>query len=291
MTAPMGDEQMPQNWMITGVSSGLGRAFAQAALEAGHRVVGTVRSEADGAAFEARRPGAALARILDVADDTSTRRVVEEVESSVGPLDVVIANAGYGSEGTFEETPLSEVRRQFEVNVFGAMSTLQAALPGMRRRRRGHLMAVTSMGGLMAVPGMSAYCGSKFALEGVLEALGKEVAQFGIHVTAIEPGSFRTDWAGRSMTRTPRTIDDYDELFEPIRAARRQAHGNQLGDPALAGQALVRIAALDQPPAHLVLGSDALRLIRAARTAVDDEIRAWEALSRTTDFPDGAQLP
>ncbi|MGX7763400.1 oxidoreductase [Streptomyces angustmyceticus] len=279
-----------QNWLITGVSTGLGRAFAQAALAAGHTVVGTVRSEADLRAFEGLKPGCARGRILDVTDDHAVSDVITEVERGVGPLDVVIANAGYGLEGTFEETPLAEVRRQFEINVFGAVATLQAALPHMRRRRRGHLMAVTSMGGLMAVPGMSAYCGSKFALEGILEALGKEVAQFGIHVTAIEPGSFRTDWAGRSMTRAARTIDDYDELFDPLREARQKASGNQLGNPAKAGEAVVRIASVDQPPAHLVLGSDALRLVTAARTAVDEDIRAWETLSRTTDFDEGAQL-
>ncbi|MFJ6791015.1 oxidoreductase [Streptomyces angustmyceticus] len=279
-----------QNWLITGVSTGLGRAFAQAALAAGHTVVGTVRSEADLRAFEGLKPGCARGRILDVTDDHAVSDVVTEVERGVGPLDVVIANAGYGLEGTFEETPLAEVRRQFEINVFGAVATLQAALPHMRRRRRGHLMAVTSMGGLMAVPGMSAYCGSKFALEGILEALGKEVAQFGIHVTAIEPGSFRTDWAGRSMTRAARTIDDYDELFDPLREARQKASGNQLGNPAKAGEAVVRIASVDQPPAHLVLGSDALRLVTAARTAVDEDIRTWETLSRTTDFDEGAQL-
>ncbi|WP_435243272.1 oxidoreductase [Streptomyces cucumeris] len=279
-----------QNWLITGVSTGLGRAFAQAALAADHTVVGTVRSEEDLRAFEGLKPGYARGRILDVTDDRAVSDVITEVERGVGPLDVVIANAGYGLEGTFEETPLAEVRRQFEINVFGAVATLQAALPHMRRRRRGHLMAVTSMGGLMAVPGMSAYCGSKFALEGILEALGKEVAQFGIHVTAIEPGSFRTDWAGRSMTRAARTIDDYDELFDPIREARRKASGNQLGNPAKAGEAVVRIASVDQPPAHLVLGSDALRLVTTARTAVDEDIRAWETLSRTTDFDEGAQL-
>ncbi len=279
-----------QNWLITGVSTGLGRAFAQSALTAGHTVVGSVRSEEDLRAFEALKPGYAHGRVLDVTDDAAVASVITEVEQSVGPLDVVVANAGYGLEGTFEETPLADVRRQFEVNVFGAMATLQAALPHMRRRRRGHLIAVTSMGGLMAVPGMSAYCGSKFALEGILEALGKEVAQFGIHVTAIEPGSFRTDWAGRSMTRTARSIDDYDELFTPIREARQKASGNQLGNPTKAGDALVHIASVDQPPAHLLLGSDALRLVTAARTAVDEDIHAWEPLSRTTDFAEGAQL-
>lgn len=279
-----------QKWLITGVSSGLGRAFAQAALDREHIVVGTVRTEEDLRAFEELAPGFAHGRILDVTDDDAVRQVVDEVEQNVGALDVVIANAGYGLEGVFEETPLKEVRRQFEVNVFGAMATLQAALPHMRRRRRGHLMAVTSMGGLMAVPGMSAYCGSKFALEGVLEALGKEVAQFGIHVTAIEPGSFRTEWAGRSMTRAPHVIAAYDELFLPIREARQKASGNQLGNPAKAGEAVVHIASLERPPAHLVLGSDALRLVGAARRAVDEDIRAWEELSRTTDSPEGAQL-
>ncbi|MEV4569998.1 oxidoreductase [Nonomuraea sp. NPDC049419] len=279
-----------QKWLITGVSSGLGRAIAQAALAAGHIVTGTVRSEADLRAFEELEPGRAHGRILDVTDDEAVTRVFADVEQHVGPLDVVIANAGYGLEGTFEETPLAEVRRQFEVNVFGAVATLRAALPYMRQRRRGHLMAVTSMAGMMTVPGMSAYCGSKWAMEGILASLGQEVEQFGIHVTAIEPGSFRTDWAGRSMTRAEHFIEDYDELFMPIRQRRLKASGNQLGDPAKAGEAVVHIASIEEPPAHLVLGSDALRLIAAQRAAVEEDIRAWEALSRTTDFPEGAQL-
>ncbi|WP_413797995.1 oxidoreductase [Streptomyces iranensis] len=279
-----------KTFLITGVSSGLGRAFAEGALDAGHTVVGTVRREADREAFEALAPGRAHARRLDVTDDVAVRTVVDEVEAAVGPLDVAIANAGYGLEGIFEETPLSEVRAQFETNVFGAAATLQAVLPHMRRRRAGHLMAVTSMGGLMAVPGMSAYCGSKFALEGMLESIRKEVAAFGIHVTAVEPGSFRTDWAGRSMTRAERTIADYDALFTPIREARMAASGNQLGDPQRAAEALLHILDAPEPPGHLVLGSDALRLVAAARQAVDDDIRGWEKLSRTTDFPDGAQI-
>jgi len=276
--------------LITGVSSGLGRAFATAALDAGDQVIGTVRRPDDAAAFEALAPGRARARSLDVTDDEAVVRTIASVEATVGPIDVVIANAGYGVEGVFEETPLSNVRAQFATNVFGVAATLQAALPYMRRRRAGHLMAVTSMGGLMAVPGMSAYCASKFAVEGLLESLRKEVAAFGIHVTAIEPGSFRTDWAGRSMTRADRTIADYDELFDPIRAARIEASGNQLGDPAKAAAAVMSILDVADPPGHLVLGSDALRLISAARTAVDADIRNWEELSRSTDFADGAQL-
>lgn len=275
--------------LITGVSSGLGRAFAEGALAAGHTVVGTVRRQADLAAFEALA-ATAHGRLLDVTDESAVFDTVEDVESTVGPIDVVIANAGYGLEGVFEETALSELRAQFDTNVFGVAATLQAALPYMRERRRGHLMAVTSMGGLMAPAGLTAYCGSKFALEGMLESLAKEVAPLGIHVTAIEPGSFRTDWAGRSMRRADRTIADYDEIFAPIREARLQASGNQLGDPAKAADAVLQVLDSADPPRHLVLGSDALRLIRAAREAVDVEIDKWESLSRTTDFADGHQI-
>jgi NAD(P)-dependent dehydrogenase (short-subunit alcohol dehydrogenase family) len=278
-----------KTFLITGVSSGLGRAFAAGALKAGHTVVGTVRRRVDLDAFEALAPNA-HGRLLDVTDEKAVFATVKDVESTVGPIDVVIANAGYGLEGIFEETPLSQLRAQFETNVFGVAATLQAVLPYMRERRSGHLMAVTSMGGLMAPAGLTAYCGSKFALEGLLESLGKEVAGFGIHVTAIEPGSFRTDWAGRSMRRVDRSIADYDDVFTPIREARIQASGNQLGDPAKAAAAVLHVLDSTDPPRHLVLGSDALRLIRAARQTVDQEIDKWESLSRTTDFPDGCQI-
>ncbi|MEU8707993.1 oxidoreductase [Streptomyces sp. NPDC048565] len=277
--------------LVTGVSSGLGRAFAAAALDAGHTVVGTVRKEADAEAFTALHPERAHARLLDVTDDVAVLAVTREVEKTVGPVDVLIANAGYGLEGTFEETPLPELRAQFDVNVFGAAATVQAVLPYMRERRRGHILAVTSMGGLASFPGVSAYCGSKYALEGILEAVGKEVSGFGIHVTAIEPGSFRTDWAGRSMVRAPRTIPDYDELFEPIRAARQTASGQQLGNPAKAAAALLRILDEPNPPAHLVLGADALRLVRAGRDAIDRELDTWEDLTLSTDYTPADDAP
>ncbi|MFI6864691.1 oxidoreductase [Streptomyces sp. NPDC050421] len=269
--------------LITGVSSGLGRAFATTALDAGHTVVGTVRKDADATAFTALHQERAHARILDVTDDDAVITTIAEIEKTVGSIDVLIANAGYGLEGTFEETPLADLRAQFDVNVFGAAATVQAVLPFMRARRRGHVLAVTSMGGLASFPGVSGYCGSKYALEGILEAIGKEVAGFGIHVTAIEPGSFRTDWAGRSMVRAPRSIPDYDDLFEPIRAARQAASGNQLGIPTKAATALLRILDTPNPPAHLVLGSDALRLVRAGRAAVESDLDTWEDLTLSTD--------
>ena len=279
-----------KTFLITGVSSGLGRAFARGALEAGHTVVGTVRREDDLVAFEALAPGRAHARLLDVTDDEAVFALVRDVEAGVGAIDVLIANAGYGHEGVFEESPLAELRAQFATNVFGVAATVQAVLPFMRRRRSGHVFAVSSMGGLMTVPGLAFYCGSKYAVEGILETVGKEVAGFGVHVTLIEPGSFRTDWAGRSMVRTERSVPDYDELFGPIRAARQAASGNQLGDPAKAAAAVLAVIESPEPPSHLVLGSDALRLVAAGRSAVDAEIGKWAELSRSTDFPDGHRL-
>jgi NAD(P)-dependent dehydrogenase (short-subunit alcohol dehydrogenase family) len=270
-------------FLITGVSTGLGRAFAEGALAAGHTVVGTVRGDDAAKAFEAIGERA-HARILDVTDDQAVFDTVAEVEATVGPIDVLIANAGYGHEGIFEESSMAELRRQFDVNVFGAVATIKAVLPGMRQRRSGHIFAVSSMGGLITFPGLAFYHGSKYALEGIVETVGKEVAGFGIHVTVVEPGGFRTDWAGRSMVRTPRSIPDYDELFEPMRARREANSGHQIGDPHKAAAAILEVIAAPQPPAHLVLGSDALQLVAAGRAAVDADISTWESLSRSTDF-------
>ncbi|HEX7301911.1 oxidoreductase [Lentzea sp.] len=279
-----------RTFLITGVSGGLGRAFARGALAAGHTVVGTVRKDDDLRKFEALAPGRAHARQLDVTDDAAVLAVVGEVERTVGPIDVLIANAGYGHEGVFEESSMAELRAQFDANVFGVAATVHAVLPGMRERRSGHVLAVSSMGGLMGVPGLSYYCASKYAVVGLLESLAKEVAGLGVRVTVVEPGSFRTDWAGGSMVRSERSIADYDELFDPIRAARRAASGHQLGDPAKAAQAVLEVVDAEKPPVHLLLGSDALRLVGNSRAAVDADIAAWEELSRSTDFPDGHRI-
>jgi len=269
--------------LITGVSSGFGRALAEEALAAGHRVVGTVRSEQARNAFEALAPGKSVGRVLDVTDFEAIDGVVAEIEATVGPIDVLVNNAGYGHEGVMEESPLDEMRRQFDVNVFGAVAMMKAVIPGMRKRRRGHIVNITSMGGFITMPGITYYCGSKFALEGISEALDKEVRALGIFVTAVAPGSFRTDWAGRSMIRTPRSIPDYDPLFDPIRQAREAKSGKQLGDPVKAARAMLSAIGSDNPPAHLLLGSDALGLVREKLSAIGGEIDAWEAVSRSTD--------
>jgi NAD(P)-dependent dehydrogenase (short-subunit alcohol dehydrogenase family) len=269
--------------LITGVSSGFGRALAQEAVAAGHRVVGTVRSGQARRDFEALAPQRVSAWILDVTDFAAIDGVVEQIEATVGPVDVLVNNAGYGHEGVMEESPLAEMRRQFDVNVFGAVAMMKAVLPYMRERRRGHILNITSMGGFITMPGIAYYCGSKFALEGISEVLGKEVKPFGIAVTAVAPGSFRTDWAGRSMTRTPRSIADYDALFDPIRHAREKKSGKQLGDPAKAARAMLAVIASDAPPAHLILGSDALGLVRTKLSELADEITTWEAITRSTN--------
>ncbi|MBR7898184.1 short-chain dehydrogenase/reductase [Burkholderia multivorans] len=269
--------------LITGVSSGFGRALAQAALEAGHTVVGTVRSEQAAREFEALGAPRAIARVLDVTDFDAIDGVVAEIDRTVGAIDVLVNNAGYGHEGVMEESPLSELRRQFDVNVFGAVAMMKAVLPFMRMRRRGHIVNITSMGGHITMPGLTYYCGSKFALEGISDALRQEVAPLGIAVTAVAPGSFRTDWAGRSMVRTPRSIADYDGLFDPVRAARVARSGKQPGDPHKAARAILAVLAAEQPPAHLLLGSDALGLVTQRLSAWQDEIRAWEALTVSTD--------
>ncbi|ARO28445.1 short-chain dehydrogenase protein [Rhizobium sp. NXC14] len=273
-----------KQWLITGVSSGLGRAFAEAAIAKGYRVVGTVRNIEAARRFENLAPGRAIAVQLDVADVEAIEPVVMHIEKSLGPVDVLINNAGYGHEGTLEESPIEEMRRQFEVNVFGAVGMMKAVLPFMRRRRAGHIINITSMGGFITMPGIAYYCGSKFALEGVSEVLAKEVKDFGISVTAVAPGSFRTDWAGRSMVRSGRNIADYDALFDPIRRAREEKNGKQPGDPRKAAAAVMALVEAEKPPVHLVLGADALSLIRDKLKSLSAEIDAWENLTLSTDF-------
>ena len=271
--------------IITGTSSGLGRAFAQALLEAGFKVVGTVRKPEAALEFEQLKPGDAFARILDVTEAPERlASVVEEIEQSVGPVYALINNAGYGHEGTLEESSMEELRQQFEVNVFGAVAMMKAVLPNMRARREGRILNVTSMGGLMTMPGLSYYHGSKFALEGISSSLAKEVRPLGIYVTAVEPGMFRTDWAGRSMVRSERTLSDYDAVFNPIREARKARSGQQPGDPAKAGKAIADFLTVPEPPLHLLLGPDAFEYVQKEFEALRSEFTAWEAVTRSTNF-------
>jgi NAD(P)-dependent dehydrogenase (short-subunit alcohol dehydrogenase family) len=271
--------------IVTGVSSGLGKAFATALLHAGFTVVGTVRKLEAVTEFESIQPGSSFARLLDVTDvPTHLADVVDEIERNIGPVYALINNAGYGHEGTLEESPIDELRRQFEVNVFGAVAMVKAVLPYMRKRREGRILNVTSMGGLMTMPGLSYYHASKFALEGISSSLAKEVRPLGIYVTAVEPGMFRTDWAGRSMVRTERQIADYDAIFDPIREARRARSGQQPGDPAKAGKVIAGFLNAPNPPLHLLLGPDASDYIKKEMESLRSEFSEWEDVSRSTNF-------
>ena len=268
---------------ITGVSSGFGKALAAQALAAGHTVIGTLRTPEALAEFESRAEGRAHGVLLDVTEFDAIDSVINDVDKAFGPVDVLVNNAGYGHEGILEESSLDELRRQFDVNVFGAVAITKAFVPLFRQRRKGHILNITSMGGFITMPGIAYYNGSKFALEGISEALGKELKPFNVHVTAVAPGGFRTDWAGRSMQRSPRQIADYDETFDPIRKAREERSGKQIGDPVKAANAMLKLIDSENPPAHLLLGSDALKLVRDKLALLESEIAAWEAVTRSTD--------
>ena len=270
--------------LITGVSTGFGRALSEAALAKGYRVVGTVRSEAARSEFEALKPGQAFARVLDVTNTAAIAPMIAEIEKSIGPIAALVNNAGYGFEGILEESTLDEVRHQFDVNVFGAVAMMQAVLPGMRKHRSGRILNITSMGGYITFPGIGVYNGSKFALEGISEALAKEVKALGIHVTAVGPGGFRTDWAGRSLIRKERSIADYDAVFEPARKRRQDMNGKQVGDPKKAADAMLTLIEAENPPMHLLLGSDALKLVREKLDFLKSEFDAWEKLTLSTDI-------
>ncbi len=271
-----------RTFFITGANSGFGFAIAAAASRQGHNVVGTVRSEQSRAALAERLP-AVRPVLCDVTAFDRIDGVVRQAEEDHGPVDVLINNAGYGHEGILEESPLEEMRRQFDVNVFGAVAVAKAFLPRFRERRRGFIVNVTSMGGMITMPGIAYYCGSKFALQGISDVMRAEMAPFGVHVTALCPGSFRTDWAGRSMVRTERSIADYDALFDPIRQARQAKSGKQLGDPDKLAAAVLGLVESDSPPPQLLLGSDALGLVSDRVERLKQEIEAWKSVTVSTD--------
>ncbi|MBY3053927.1 oxidoreductase [Rhizobium laguerreae] len=271
-----------KTFFITGANSGFGLAIATDAIEAGHTVIGTVRSKASREALAKTLPE--LHPVLcDITDFDRIPGVVQQAEEENGPVDVLINNAGYGHEGVLEESPIEEMRRQFDVNVFGAVAVAKAFLPRFRERRSGFIVNVTSMGGMIAMPGIAYYCGSKFALQGISEVMRSEMAPFGVRVTTLCPGSFRTDWAGRSMVRTERSIADYDSLFNPIRDARQSVSGKQLGNPQKLAAAVLTLIESENPPPQLLLGSDALRHVTARIERLTHEIEAWKGVTVSTD--------
>ena len=274
------------NWLITGVSGGLGRALAQAALARGDRVAGTVRKPADLASFEAITPGRAHGFLADMTDEASIRTAVEGAEAKLGGIDVLVGNAGYGLIGAVEESSLAEIRAQFEANVFGPIAAIQAVLPYFRGRRAGHIITITSVGGVAAWAGTGVYCGSKHALEGVTQTLAQEVAELGIKVTNVEPGGMRTDYAGRSLIVSERKIADYDGAARNAERILGGHAGQEPGDPAKVAAAILAIAGADEPPLQLLLGADAMLYATRQLAAYQTEIGRWAKLSLSTGFGD-----
>ena len=279
----MTNSTLPRQWLITGVSSGFGRELARAALARGDVVVGTVRQPAQADHFEELAPGRAHAVTLDVTHGADIEPAVQRVLARVGHVDVLVNNAGYGLFGAVEEVSDAEARAVMETNFFGALALTRALLPHLRERGSGHIFNVSSVAGVIGFPGGGLYSASKFALEGLTEALAAELAAFGIRVTLVEPGGFRTSFSGGSLRMAARVIDAYaDTPAAKTRASMNRYAGNEPGDPAKA--ALAIIAALEAPlaPLRLVLGADAVGMVRRAFGAVLAQVDEWEPVSIAT---------
>jgi NAD(P)-dependent dehydrogenase (short-subunit alcohol dehydrogenase family) len=274
-------------WFITGCSTGLGRALAEAVLQHGHRAVVTARNIAQIQDIVARYPQSSLAAQLDVVNYSQIKLAVSAAEKTFGRIDVLVNNAGYGYLAAVEEGEEQKFRDMFETNFFGLAALIRRVLPGMRAREHGHIINISSVGGLLGNPGAGYYNASKFAVEGLSEALAKEVEPLGIRVTVVEPGPFRTDWAGRSLKQVRNPIDAYAKTSGARRAQISGYSGKQAGDPARAAQAIIHVAESTTPPMNLVLGKDGLKRVRDKLDKFSESLRQWETVTVGADFPEG----
>ncbi|MBX3191970.1 MAG: SDR family NAD(P)-dependent oxidoreductase [Labilithrix sp.] len=277
------NEKTDRVWLITGCSTGFGRQLAQAALARGLRVVVTARNAAQVQDLAVRDRSLVLP--LDVTKPDQVESVVKRAEATFGRVDVLVNNAGIGYFAAVEESEEAEVRKMFEINFFGLARMIHAVLPGMRERRAGMIINMSSVGGLTSFPSLGYYNASKFAVEGLSEALAKEVAPLGIKVMLVEPSGFRTDWAGRSAQNGRVEIADYATSTRPTQNEMRSASGRQAGDPARAAEAILSTAEMDSPPLHLLLGKDSVRFTREKLDDLRRDIDRWEATSQAADFP------
>lgn len=275
------------SWFITGVSTGLGRALAEAVLARGDIVVGTTRSLKSAQAFEALMPDRAHGVVMDVTDAAAVRAALERAEAVTGGLDVVVNNAGRGLTGAIEETSLEQARALFEVNLFGPMAVIQAALPYMRARRAGHIVNVTSVSGLAAWAGTALYGATKFALECLGRTLAQEVKPLGIRVTNIAPGGLRTAFSGEALEDAVHHIADYAETAHQARPTLVGHHGQEPSDPALAAQAIIAAVAAAEPPLLLLLGADALHYAEDEFAALAGDIERWKPTTLSVACVDG----
>ncbi|HEY4439754.1 MAG TPA: oxidoreductase [Candidatus Elarobacter sp.] len=274
---------MKKIWLVTGSSRGLGRALVETVLEAGHQVVATARNAGDLHDLSLRFGELVRTFSLDVTDWGAAARAVEYAIAEFGALDVVVNNAGYGDIGSVEDTSVADFRAQIETNLFGTIIVTKAALPYFRTRRHGHFVQLSSVGGRIGPAGRAAYSSAKWGVEGFSESLSREVSPLNIKVTVVEPGGFRTDFAG-SSTKLEKGHADYDATVGAMARFQHEYNGKQPGDPRKAAAAIMSAVAASKPPMRLLLGSDAYAAVEANDLARIDEARHWKDLSVSTDF-------
>jgi len=274
-------------WFITGASTGFGRLLAEEVLKAGGKVVATARKLDNVADLEKKYPQTAQALSLDVTDARQVDSAVAQAFARFGRVDVLVNNAGYGVAGAIEEVSEAEFMPMFETNVFGLLRVTRALLPHLRKQRSGHILNLSSIGGVVAGPGIGFYNATKFAVEGLSEALAAELAPLGIHVTIIEPGPFRTDFLGRSGVVAKTRLPDYDNTAGNMRKYFAENDGKQKGDPLRAVRAMMEVVESPNPPLRLLLGASAVQRLRTKLGNWEKEIAAWEKVTVGADFPDG----
>jgi NADP-dependent 3-hydroxy acid dehydrogenase YdfG len=276
-----------QVWFVTGASTGLGRALVDHLLAIGAKVVATARKPEQLDGLMKKHPETALVCGLDVTNQATVDAAVKAAEAKFGRIDVLVNNAGYGMVGAVEESAEDEYRPMFETNVFGLIRVTQAVLPGMRARKSGHILNLSSIGGLVATPGFGMYNATKFAVEGLSEALAQEVKPLGISVTIVEPGPFRTDCLGRSGVPAKKHIEGYEQTSGKMRAYFADQDGKQKGDPKKAVEAMVKVVDAEQAPLHLLLGGSTISRLKTKVDALMADVSAWEPVTMGADFPEG----
>ncbi len=287
MTDSTNISQTEKIWFITGASTGFGRLLAEEVLKAGGKVVATARRLEKVAALEEKYPETAKALALDVTQEAQVDSAVEQAIAHFGRVDVLVNNAGYGVAGAIEEVSEAEFMPMFETNVFGLLRVTRAFLPQLRKQRSGHILNLSSIGGVVASPGMGYYNATKFAVEAFSEALAGELAPLGIKVTIVEPGPFRTDFLGRSGVIAEQRIADYDTTAANMRKYFAENDGKQPGDPLRAVHAMMQVVNSPEPPLRLLLGASALQRLRTKLGNWEREIAVWEKVTVGADFPKG----
>jgi NAD(P)-dependent dehydrogenase (short-subunit alcohol dehydrogenase family) len=281
------EQVQPRVWFITGASTGLGRVLAEHLLRSGAMVVATARKVEQLKELETAYPATALILSLDVTKQPQVDGAVADAVARFGRIDVLVNNAGYGMVGAVEESAEGEFRPMFETNVFGLIRMTQAVLPQMRKRRSGHVVNLSSIGGLVASPGFGMYNATKFAVEGLSEALAQEVKPLGVGLTIVEPGPFRTDFLGRSAVVAEYEISDYQPTSGKMRAYFNEQDGKQRGDPQRAAAAIVKAVESEHPPLRLLLGASTIPRLKSKLDAWQKEVDLWRETTLGADFPEG----